>query len=96
MNTGRETQEVAVREGSRADMVHFELNLEDAPLFATQARNVNRKVVEYTEHYRTKDGSLGQRTWRLKPPEEYGDLDIFDQDVYMPSTHWFRCGVGCP
>ena len=96
MNTGRESQEVAVREDSRVDMVHFELNLEDAPLFATQVRNVNRKVVEYTEHYRTKDGSPGQRTWRLKPPEEYGDLDIFDQDVYMAVNALVQMRGGMP
>jgi hypothetical protein len=96
MNTGRESQEVAVRKRSRADMVHFELNLEDAPLFATQARNADRKVVEYTEHYRTKDGSPGQRTWRLKPPEEYGDLDIFDQDVYMAVNALVQMRGGMP
>jgi hypothetical protein len=67
----------------RPDLVQFELNLEDAPLFASQARHLSRGAVEYVEQYTTEDGKKGEKKWRFKPPDEYGDLDIFDQDVYM-------------
>jgi hypothetical protein len=67
----------------RPDLVQFELNLEDAPLFASQARHLNRGAVEFVEQYTTEDGKKGEKKWRFKPPDDYGDLDIFDQDVYM-------------
>ena len=70
-------------ESQGLDLVQFELNLEDAPLFASQARHLSRGAVEYVEQYTTEDGKRGEKKWRFKPPDDYGDLDIFDQDVYM-------------
>ena len=67
----------------RPDLVQFELNLEDAPLFASQARHLSRGAFEYVEQYTTEDGKKGEKKWRFKPPDDYGELDIFDQDVYM-------------
>ena len=90
---GKKAETVVVREAQgvtepsgeskRLDLVEFELNLEDAPLFASQARHLSRGAVEYVEQYTTEDGKKGEKKWRFKPPDDYGDLDIFDQDVYM-------------
>jgi hypothetical protein len=55
-------------EVQRPDLVQFELNLEDAPLFASQARHLNRGAVEYVEQYTTEDGKKGEKKWRFKPP----------------------------
>lgn len=65
------------------EIVNVELNLEEPPLFGGRVSIGKNGYREYIQEYRKSDGSLGQRMWRWRPPEEYGELDVFDGDVYL-------------
>lgn len=65
------------------EIVNVELNLEEPPLFGGRGSVGKNGYREYVQEYRKADGSLGQRMWRWRPPEEYGELSVFDGDVYL-------------
>ena len=65
------------------EIVNVELNLEEPPLFGGRVSVGENGYREYVQEYRKADGSVGQRMWRWRPPEEYGELDVFDGDVYL-------------
>jgi hypothetical protein len=75
---------VARQEQEQApEIVNVELNLEEPPLFGGRVSIGENGYREYVQEYRKSDGSVGQRMWRWRPPEEYGELDVFDGDVYL-------------
>jgi Replication initiator protein A/DnaA N-terminal domain len=65
------------------EIVNVELNLEEPPLFGGRVSVGKNGYREYVQEYRKADGSVGQRMWRWRPPEEYGELEVFDGDVYL-------------
>ncbi len=65
------------------EIVGVELNLEEPPLFGGRVSVGESGYREYVQEYRKPDGGVGKRIWRWKPPEEYGELDVFDGDVYL-------------
>jgi plasmid replication initiation protein len=65
------------------EIVNVELNLEEPPLFGGRVSVGANGYRKYIQEYRKSDGSVGQRMWRWRPPEEYGELDVFDGDVYV-------------
>jgi hypothetical protein len=65
------------------EIVNVELNLEEPPLFGGRVSVGENGYREYVQEYRKADGSVGWRMWRWRPPEEYGELDVFDGDVYL-------------
>lgn len=65
------------------EIVNVELNLEEPPLFGGRVSVGKNGYREYVQEYRKADGSVGQRMWRWRPPEEYGELNVFDGDVYL-------------
>ena len=71
------------RKNKAPEIINVELNMEEPPLFAGQARQVGGGYLEHVQEYKKPSGEVGKRIWRWKPPDEYGDLHIFDQDVYM-------------
>lgn len=65
------------------EIVNVELNLEEPPLFGGRVSIGENGYREYVQEYKKADGSVGQRMWRWRPPEEYGELNVFDGDVYL-------------
>ena len=81
---GNADRALALQDLERApEIVNVELNLEEPPLFGGRVKVAANGYREYVQEYRKADGSQGKRVWRWKPPEEYGDLNVFDGDVYL-------------
>jgi hypothetical protein len=67
------------------EIVNVELNLEEPPLFGGRVSVGANGYRKYIQEYRKSDGSVGQRMWRWRPPEEYG-ADRLEKSVGYACT----------
>ena len=63
------------------DIIHVELNMEEAPLFSGSSQNED--VVEFSVEVATEDGRILERTWRVSASREYGFPGPFEEDVWV-------------
>lgn len=88
-------QSIAERQTSRVpDLVHFELNMEEAPLFASLGQNAD--ILELSIDIVTDDGQALTRTWRVSASREYGFPGPFEEDVWVAVGKLVQSKGGMP
>ena len=76
------------------DLIHVELNMEEAPLFASSA--LNEDVVELSFDVPTDGGQILERTWRVSASREYGFPGPFEEDVWVAVGKLVQARGGMP
>ena len=76
------------------DLIHVELNMEEAPLFSSSTQN--QDVIELLVDVVTDGGEALERKWRVSASREYGFPGPFEEDLWVAVGKLVQSRGGMP
>ncbi len=77
------TQELRLFENEGGPLIQVEVNLEEAPLFASNRRNKNESSIEARNTVVTREGHRLEQYWKVTASPDFGLPGPLDQDVFV-------------
>ncbi len=77
------TQELKLFEYEGGPLIQVEVNLEEAPLFASNRRNRNEGSIEARNTVVTREGDRLEQYWKVTASPDFGLPGPLDQDVFV-------------
>jgi hypothetical protein len=77
------TQELKLFEHEGGPLIQVEVNLEEAPLFASNRRNRNEGSIEARNTVVTREGDRLEQYWKVTASPDFGLPGPLDQDVFV-------------